>query len=155
MSQLRALDAGQKSPPARSADLDWLAGAWQGPAFNGQADEIWSAPQAGSLVGMYRLVVGGQVKFYELMAIEEAEGSLVLRIKHFNPGLQGWEEKDRAVEFPLVALEPGAAYFDGLTFRRISEDALDVHLRVGAPDGSTQEYVFHYRRTPLTPPAAG
>lgn len=154
MSKLRALAPGQKSPPARSTDLDWLAGAWQGPAFDGVADEIWSAPIAGSLMGIYRLVVGGQVKFYELIVIEEEEDSLVLRIKHFNPGLQGWEEKDQAIEFPLVAIEPGVAYFDGLTFLRISDEDLDVHLRVRHGVDNVQEYIFHYQRTQLVPPLA-
>jgi len=42
------------------------------------------------------------VAFYELIAIEREGEGLVMRIKHFNAGLKGWEEKDDCAELDLV-----------------------------------------------------
>jgi len=39
------------------------------------------------------------------------EEQAILRIKHFNPGLQGWEEKDEAVEYVVVSIADGEAVF--------------------------------------------
>jgi len=55
-------------------------------------------------MGMFRWIRQEKVHFFELLTIEEESGSLVMRIKHFNPGLKGWEEKDDCVTLDLVAL---------------------------------------------------
>ena len=109
------LAAGETSPPARSDDMAWLAGRWSGEALGGVSEEIWSAPRGGAMMGMYRLVREGKPVFYELCTIVEENGSLVLRLKHFNPDLTGWEEKTRTVDFPLVAIEGGAFHFEGMS----------------------------------------
>jgi len=141
------LAPGQKSPPATIADMAWLAGQWTGPAFGGLSEEIWSAPRDGVMMGMYRLVRDGQPVFYELLTIVEHEGSLLIRLKHFNPDLTGWEEKDRTVDFPLVAKAPGLIQFAGMTFEP-GGDRLTVHLAIGEKDGSIREQAFRYTRVP-------
>ena len=87
----------------------------------------------------------GGVQFFEIMQIAELHGSLVYRLKHFNDNLVGWEEKDRHVSFPLVAIEPNAVYFSGLTLRREGDTLISAVL-VQQRDGSVEEYVFRYRR---------
>ena len=49
--------------------------------------------------------VGG-IMFTEHMYMMEVEGSLVLRLKHFNADLTGWEAQDDMVSFPLLEIEP-------------------------------------------------
>jgi hypothetical protein len=71
-------------------------------------------------MGMFRQTSAeGGLRFYEFYSIQENAGSLVLKVKHFNPDLTGWEEKNDTVDFQLVAIEGTTAYFDGLTFARI------------------------------------
>ncbi len=80
---------------ASIGDLAWLAGHWRGQDGNDIIEEHWSEPQAGTLMCMFRWIHDNKVRFFELVTIEtDEDGQLRLRIKHFNPGLRGWEEKD-------------------------------------------------------------
>ena len=45
------------------AELSWLAGHWRGEGLGGQCEEIWSAPQAGTMMGTFRLMKDGEVQF--------------------------------------------------------------------------------------------
>ena len=93
------------------AALSWLTGSWRGRNGPDSVEEHWSPFEGDSLMGMFRWVRDGKVLFYELVAIE-SEGELVrMRIKHFDPGLIGWEEKDRAMEAVLVHLSGREAAF--------------------------------------------
>jgi hypothetical protein len=84
-----------------------LQGVWEGTAFAGTSEEIWSEPRAGTMMSVYRSVESGAVKFYDINSIIEKEGSLEMRLKHFHPDLSGWEEKDVVRVFPLLKLGPG------------------------------------------------
>ena len=142
----RALAEGAASPPAEIADVAWLAGSWGGEAMGGWAEDLWSKPNGGSVMCVFRLVKDGKPVFYEILIINEEEGSLMLRLKHFHPDLHGWEEKDQVIEFPLVALEDRAVYFDGITFQLEGEDALIAYVRSKGKDGKVSELEFRYSR---------
>ena len=83
--------------------------------------------------------------FYEFLLLREKEGSLELRLKHFNPDIVGWEEKDVFVTFKLVAIEPQAAYFSGLTYR-LEGDALKIYLAMRGDGGELKEITFTLER---------
>jgi hypothetical protein len=140
------LGTGAKSPHATISDVAWLAGHWVGPALGGEAEEIWSPPKAGSMMGMYRLVRDGKVVFYELLTLVQEGGSLVLRLKHFNPDLTGWEEKQKTVDFRLVGLGEGVVQFEGMSFRREGDGKLTVYLAIEGKDGALHEEAFRYAR---------
>ncbi len=142
------LSAGAPPPAATIADMAWLTGHWTGEALGGVSEEIWSAPRGGSMMGMYRLVKDGKPAFYELLTIVETKGSLVLRLKHFHPDRKGWEEKDKTVDFPLVAVEKGAVHFEGMSFHPQGSAGLTVHLVIGQKDGGIREETFSYKRPP-------
>jgi hypothetical protein len=142
------LKTGTSSPPATIADMAWLAGHWVGDALGGVSEEIWSEPRAGSMMGMYRLVRDGKTIFYELLTVVEEKGSLMLRLKHFNPDLTGWEEKLKTIDFPLVSKSDGAVHFDGMSFHPKGGDALTVHLAIHQKDGTIREETFTYKRMP-------
>jgi|SRR5690606_24313065 len=135
--------------PAAQATIDamaWLAGAWSGSGLGGDNEEIWSAPRDGSMMGMYRLIRDGEPAFYELLTLTEADGSLMLRLKHFHPDLRGWEERDESVAFPLVAIRNGRFYFDGLTFEP-RDDGVTIYLAIeNSRSGTVREEVLRYRR---------
>jgi hypothetical protein len=140
------LKAGQQSPAASLDQIDWIAGHWQGEAFGGIVEEIWSPASGGSMMCVFRLINNDQVSFFEICTITEEEGSLILRIKHFHPDLKGWEEKDETVDFPLVKFSGSRAWFSGFTFERINDREMNVYVQTGDEQGQEKEVKFNYKR---------
>jgi len=141
---LRADSSGSR-PAATVTQLDWLTGHWRGDGLGAVVEETWLPAAGGAMAGVFRLVRGDSVEFYELVTLVEERGSLVLRLKHFGPALAGWEAQDRSVTFPLLRVEPSRFWFDGLTMQLVSAD--EVHVWVALErTGTVQEAVFRYRR---------
>ncbi len=139
------LDDPDSRPPATIADVAWMAGSWQGEAFGGAVEEVWTPPSAGTMAGMFKLVSGGSPALYEFQLIVEEEGSLILKLKHYGADFSGWEDKDEFVSFPLVKLTEDAAFFSGLTYRRAGPDELEVHVAIER-DGKQHEERLALRR---------
>lgn len=137
---------GAAGVPAAVADLAWLAGHWQGPGLGGLIEEVWSPPLGGGMMGSFRLVREDSVAFYEIFTLTAPDGRPEIRLKHFDPDLTGWEERAEVVRFPLLRVEPGAAWFDGLTFRRAGPDELRVFLAFRRDDGTAREEAITYYR---------
>jgi hypothetical protein len=134
------------SPPATLADMAWLEGHWVGEGLGGVSEEIWSPARGGTMMGMYRLLKDGKPVFYEFLMLVEENGTLAMKLKHFNPDFSGWEEKTGFVTFKLVAVEPRAVHFSGLSFHREGDDELRIYLRLRDKDGKTREELFKMRR---------
>ena len=134
------------SPKANIQDIAWMEGYWQGNAFGGEVEEIWSAPMGNAMMGSFRLVSEGKSSFYEIMTFIEEEHSIMFRLKHFHGDLKGWEEKDETVDFPLIAMNDNRAYFDGITFEKNGKDKLNIYLAMKMKDGSFEEHQFVYSR---------
>lgn len=139
------------TPVRRSvAELAWMAGHWVGEGGDDLSEEIWTAPAAGSIVGMWRWASEERLKLLELLAVTEEDGGLVLRLRHFEPDLVGWEERDEPLELPLAELSPREVVFAGeahggpirLTYRLENPDRLVAILE---REGRRDE--FRYRRT--------
>lgn len=86
----------------------------------------------------------GEIQFTEHLYLMEEEGTLVLRLKHFNPDLTGWEEKDDMLSFRLVAIEPCAAYFHALTLRCADADKPGEGLVAAVRMRSGGELLFNF-----------
>lgn len=138
------LESGDRSAPATLAEAAFLEGTWVGEGLGGQVEEVWSSAQAGAMMGMFRTAKDGKPGFYEFFLIVEDGGTLVLRLKHFNPDLTGWEEKDKQVTFRFIKTEPNKLYFDGLTYER-KHDTLRVWVVMKKKDGSMSELEFTYK----------
>jgi hypothetical protein len=141
------LSPGEKPPPAKIDDMKWLAGHWVGEAFGGTTEELWTEPVGGTMAGLYRLHKAGKTIFYEILTVSEKDGSLVVRLKHFNPDLTGWEEKNEVQAFSLVAKREGAFQFEGMSFHP-QGDQLTIHLAIEHKDKPIEEMTFKYRRVP-------
>ena len=99
-------------------DLAWMAGSWAGQVDGDPVDEHWTSPAGGMMMGMFRWLKNDRLYYSELLVIEPAAEGLVLRLKHFDPGLNGWEEKGMAIDYPLVKLCNHEATFErGGSFR--------------------------------------
>lgn len=145
LDHIRFLSPDAVSPKADLTMLTWLAGHWRGQALGGDVEEVWAPPLAGSMMGAFKLVVDGKVKFYELETITEENGTLILRLKHFGPLLKGWEEKEESVDFPLVAFDKTTVFFDGLTLKKPSDSTLKIYIAM-RKGGVLTEEVFVYER---------
>jgi hypothetical protein len=97
--------------PGTAEQLAWMTGRWVGEHDADRIEEVWSDAQPGMMLGMFRWHRDGQPRFYELLTLEPEGDRLIFRIKHFGPGLVGWEEKDEAVTLDLVSLRAGEAIF--------------------------------------------
>ncbi len=139
------LDNPNQLPLATINDIAWLAGSWEGEAFGGTVEEIWTPPSAGTMVGLFKLVTDGDVRFYEIAWIAEEGGSLSFKLKHFHADFTGWEEREELISFPLVKLADDAAFFDGLTLRRVGDDGIAAYLALHR-DGQWREEELVYWR---------
>ena len=137
--------------PATLADVAFMAGHWIGGEGGDLSEEIWSAPEGDSMLGMWRYVSKGQARIYELLTLTAEGPHVVLRIRHFDPKLVAREDKERAVELRLVRKGPSEAEFAGsesdgkgsvrLTYR----GAADTLTGVLEKTGSKQEFRFRRR----------
>ncbi len=141
-----ALDDPANAPPATLEDVGWLIGDWVGTAFGAQIEEVWNPPSAGSMVGMFKVIRDEQVSFYEIMLLVEEEGSLSLKVKHFNPDFSAWEEKTEYVTFRLVAIEEDAIHFSGLSFYRTGSDEFVGYIAMRYGDEVREERLDYWRR---------
>ncbi|MEQ8423901.1 MAG: DUF6265 family protein [Cyclobacteriaceae bacterium] len=136
---------GQESPKASLSDISWISGHWRGEAFGGITEEIWSDPLGNSMMCVFKSVIDGKVKFYELVTVTEENQTLMLRLKHFHSDLKGWEEKDVTVDFRLVKVTEDRVYFEAFTFERVSDDEINMYVVIGAK-GKQTETRFNYKR---------
>ena len=80
------------------------------------------------MLGTFRVVQSGKPVFYEFWVVEIDNDRAVLKLKHFNAGLAGWEDKDSSTKMPVVSSSK-----DDLVFAE--------------PDGSVS---LHYHRAGAT-----
>lgn len=134
------------SPPATFETLGWLVGQWEGEGIRGApALESWLPPMGGTMVGTFvQQEADGAIMFTEHLYLMEENGTLALRLKHFNADLTGWEEKDDMLTFRLVALEECAAYFNALTLRCADKDRPGEGLVAAVRMQSGGELVFRF-----------
>jgi hypothetical protein len=137
---------GNSPPTATLSDVSWIAGHWKGEAFGGITEEIWSPPLGDSMMFVFKLVVDDKVAFYEIGHIRQEGETLILRLKHFNGNLTGWEEKDETVDFKLVKLEDDRAYFDDFTFEKINDSEMNIYVVIEQENGSHEEVKFNYKK---------
>src|ERR1700704_4008724 len=141
--------AGKSVQNVAIADLGFMSGHSHGELDGGISDEHWSEPAGDSMMGVYRYIKDGKVQMYEFMAIEQTPEGPVLRLKHFHPGLVGWEEKAQVWNYPLKSWEPGAAVFEAadkstrISYRVTGKDSLEATLE---RTGKSPE-VFQFKHT--------
>jgi hypothetical protein len=140
------LAEGENRPAATIDDAGWLAGSWTGTAFGQRFEEVWNPPSAGTMVGCFKLFGDDGVEFYELLLLTVEEGSLSLKVKHFNADFTAWEEKADFVDFRLVKKEKNALHFGGLSFYRRGNDSMDGYIVMKHGDEVREHHLTYTRR---------
>lgn len=123
----------------------WLIGEWSGDGFGGQCLESWSPAAGGSMIGTFRLVKDGKLNFCEVFLLSKSDKGLVLKLKHFDDKLLGWEAKDKSVNFPLLKLEKSTAWFSGLTYQLQQDGSLKAWVAMKKKDGTFREAEIHFQ----------
>lgn len=142
----RSLVPGSSPPKASLADLSWIEGEWEGAGFESILRETYSSAAGGQMVGHFSAVKDGKPGFYEFIMLAQVGDTIEYRVRHFNPDMTAWEEKNHFIRFPLVAVEKDHWFFDGYTLRRTGPDTADHIIRVKRGSGPEQEVVLKYWR---------
>jgi uncharacterized protein DUF6265 len=139
-----------KSPAdVKLEDLTFICGHNRGELNGTIIDEHWSEVGGDTMIGMFRQIKNGKAQMYEFLTIEQTASGPVLRLRHFDPGLVGWEEKAQAYSYPLASWKPNEAVFERpdkatrLIFRSTGKSTLEVVLE---RNGKKPE-VFQYEHT--------
>jgi hypothetical protein len=131
-------------------DLAFMAGTWTLKHEWGDMEEFWGPPMGDNMVSTFRCVKDGKIVFYEFMAIEQSDSVPVLKLRHFNKGSIGWEDKDKPYLMPVIKLTANEVTFQSLdksvliTYKRISPLKMDCILDEKGKDGKWKKDVFGY-----------
>ena len=139
------LDDPDKPPGATLSDAAMLVGSWTGTAFGGTFEEVWNPPSAGSMVGLFKLMHEGRVTMYEILLLTEEEGTLSLKVKHFDPDFSAWEEKEDYVDFRFVQAGEDALHFSGISFYRLGDNEMHAYLVMRHGDEIREEKIVYHR----------
>jgi hypothetical protein len=144
-----AASVARAAEPPSLADLSWFAGRWVDDAGGNLSEETWNGPAGDAMQGMWRYVSGGKTRLYEILAITAEEGSLVLRLRHFDARLVGWEDKTTPLVLKLVSAGPRRVAFEGpavngpglvqLSYASPSDDTFVCTLE---KDGKKEDFSF-------------
>lgn len=140
------LDDPDARPPATLEDAAWLTGSWAGKAFGGTFEQVWNPASAGSMVGLFKLMNGDEVSFYEILLLVEEQGSLSLKVKHFAPDFTAWEDKEDYTRFRFIRADENAIHFSGISFYRIGDDEMHAYLVMRSGDSIREEKLVYRRQ---------
>lgn len=125
--------------------LSWLNGCWNGSGLGGVVQECWVSSPDGIFTSVFQLVKDGQQQFSEIVMIAEFDGTLGMRVKHFDTSFNQWEsDKYVGVTFPFVEMGENFIQLDGLRYELI-DSILHVTLDM-KKDNETHQVSFVYTR---------
>jgi hypothetical protein len=93
------------------SDFAWLEGKWSGSWGPRIAEQIWTPPRAGQMLGLFRAVENNNTLVIELFSLSETPHGVELRFRHFTPALVPWEQAG-ATTMKLTSLDTKAAIFE-------------------------------------------
>lgn len=133
--------------------IAWLQGAWKATVEGDYLDEVWAPPHSDSMIGMFRWSKKDKLWMCEMLSIVTEGDNIVLRVKHFDRSLVGWEEKDKSITLPLAKQTNDESVFENddkpeavrLTYRKTGAETMDVILEVKGK-GQERRNEFHFTR---------
>jgi len=99
------------APKPTLADLAWLAGRWQGAWGPRVAQQVWTAPKAGVMLGTFQLTEGDKTLVLEMFTLVESPDGIQFNLRHFTPALVAWEKPGPTV-LNLASVDPKHAVFE-------------------------------------------
>jgi hypothetical protein len=155
--------APQQAAAAKLSDFAWLEGRWHGDWGPRMAEQTWMAPQAGTMVGIFRLVESEKPLAIELYTLVQRPDGINFYFRHFTPELVPWEKSDATV-LNLVSLDANHFEFDNsvngmpkhAAFTRVDADTYVARSELVPETGDPQTIeITYHRQTSTTPPSGG
>lgn len=137
---------------ADMSQLAFFAGEWRGKMDWGEIEEYWSEPKGDNMMCTFRCVKDGKALFYEFVLIELKAGVPTIKLRHYNPGSIGWEDKDNPNEYSLIELTPTKCTFEAadkrtrLGYERTAPDQLLAVLEQ-EKNGKVERTEFVYTKS--------
>jgi hypothetical protein len=75
-------------PAATVSQLGWMTGTWSAPAGPNTLEENWVVPSNGSMAALVRMTSASGISMWEVITIEEKDGSLVMNVQQWNKGFE-------------------------------------------------------------------
>lgn len=130
---LVAATSAYAGPPASIDDLAWMTGNWAGALGPNQLEENWIGGEGGSIAAMVRMTGNDATSMFEVITIEEKEGSLVLHIQQWDPGFVPRTETAQQMELSEIGENT-------VKFVATSEGGM-ASLAYSSPDADT--FIIH------------
>jgi hypothetical protein len=116
-------------PAAVIAQMTWLAGTWQGPAWGGTFVAYYSTPEGGRILSHSKLMKNDAVAFHEFEVFEPREETVFLQPYPGGKPAAGFtlaeaSKKERKAVFD----NPKNEYPTRITYHRISDERLVITL---------------------------
>ena len=120
-------------PPASIEQLGWMTGNWAGMLGPNQLEENWISTEGSSLAAMVRMTGGEATSMFEMITIEEVDGSLVLHIQQWDPGFQPRSDAPQKMELEEITM-------NSVKFKAVSEGGMAT-LGYSHPDA--ESFIIH------------
>lgn len=126
------------------SDVGFIEGHWKATSEGSTIEAVWSAPAGDNIVGFVRMMKDGKATLYEMFAFEQTEQGIVVRVKHFKPGLIGLEEKDESDHYNFLEAGKGRATFEkrGESLRVLYEKRSDDKFAIVLGRPQEGEWVY-------------
>ncbi len=147
-------------PKTTLADLAWLAGRWQGSWGPRVAQQVWTAPKAGVMMGTFQLAEDDKTLVLELFTMVEEPEGIKFHLRHFTPSLVAWEKPGPTV-LDLASADPKTIVFENpldgqpkhTIITRLDADTYVSRSEVVPEKGELQVTEITYHRQKEAPPA--
>ena len=149
---------------ATLADFGWLEGRWRGDWGPRVAEQVWFAPKAGVMTGLFRLVENDKTLVLELFTLVEKAEGIEFFFRHFTPELVPWE-KSGATVLNLASLDAKKVDFENAVngqpkhaiLIRVDADTYTARSEIIPETGDPQviEITYHRQKPIPEKPSAG
>jgi hypothetical protein len=149
-------------PPAKPnlGEFAWLAGRWQGTWGPRVAQQVWTTPKAGVMMGTFQLAENDKTLVLELFTVVEGPDGVKFRLRHFTPSLVAWEKPGPTV-LDLSSADAKSIVFENpvdgqpkrTTITRVDADTYILKSEVVPEKGDPQTTEITYHRVKDAPAA--
>jgi len=127
-------------------NISWMTGEWIGDGFGGISYGTWSAPINDIMLGTYRHTSDGKNNFFELFTIaKNEEGQFEMKLRHFNPDMTAWEDKEGQLIWPLKSHAENKVTFGPCTYELIAPGKMKITLLMDN-DGKQETEIFNFTK---------
>jgi Domain of unknown function (DUF6265) len=131
----------------------WLEGRWQGNWGPRIVEQVWTAPRARTMAGIFREIENDKTLVIELFSVLETPEGIQYRSRHFTPSLVPWEQSG-PVTLNLVSSDPSRIMFENpnggkpkrATLTRMGPDTYVSRLELTPDQGDLQVVEITYHR---------